>query len=66
MTYTVKFGMARAYYTPELHENTRSKTFTNKEKAEKYWDRLDKFTFKDPVFSEFYLIAWKDWIEEQD
>lgn len=65
MKYTVKFGMARAYYTPELHENTRSKTFTNRKKAESYWDRLDKFTFKDSVFSELYLIAWKDWIEEE-
>lgn len=65
MKYTVKFGMARAYYTPELPENTRSKTFTNIKKAKRYWDRLDKFTFKDPVFSEFYLIAWKDWIEEE-
>ena len=64
--YTVKFGMARAYYTPELHENTRSKTFTNRKEAESYWDRLDKFTFKDSVFSEFYLIAWKDWIEEYE
>ena len=32
MKYTVKFGMARAYYTPELPENTRSKTFTNRKK----------------------------------
>jgi hypothetical protein len=48
MKYTIKFGMARAYYTPELPENTRSKTFTNRKKAESYWDRLDKFTFKDP------------------
>ena len=28
-------------------------------------NQVDKFTFKDPVFSEFYLIAWKDWIEEE-
>ena len=33
MKYTVKFGMARYYKTPELHENTRSKTFTNKKKG---------------------------------
>ena len=66
MKYTIKFGMARAYYTPELPENTRSKTFTNRKKAESYWDRLDKFTFKDPILSEFDLIAWKDWIEDEE
>jgi hypothetical protein len=47
MKYEVKFGMARAYYTPELHENTRTK-------------RLQNFGFKDSVFSEFNLIAWTE------
>ena len=64
MKYTVKIGMSIAYYTPELPENTRSKTFTNRKKAESYWDRLDKLTFKDSVFSEVYLIACKYMIEE--
>jgi len=60
MKYEVKFGMARAYYTPELHENTRTKIFNNKNKAEDCLERLQKFNFKDPVFTEFNLIAWTE------
>jgi hypothetical protein len=60
MKYEVKFGMARAYYTPELHENTRTKIFNNKNKAEDCLERLQNFGFKDSVFSEFNLIAWTE------
>ena len=47
MIYEVKFGMARAYYTPELHENTRTKIFNNKNKAEDCLERLQKFNLID-------------------
>ena len=47
MKYEVKFGMARAYYTPELHENTRTKIFNNKNKAEDCLERLQKFNLID-------------------
>ena len=60
MKYQVKFGMVRTYDTPELHENTRSKIFNDKSKAEKYLNRLNKFNFKDPYTSEFLLVAWTD------
>jgi hypothetical protein len=50
MKYEVKFGMARAYYTPELHENTRTKIFNNKNKAEDCLERLQKFN----------LVAWTE------
>ena len=42
--------MARAYYTPELHENTRTKIFNNKNKAEDCLERLQKFN----------LVAWTE------
>jgi hypothetical protein len=60
MKYQVKFGMARTYDTPELHENTRSKIFNDKSKAEECLDRLNKFNFKDAYTSEFLLVAWTD------
>ena len=41
--YKVKFGMARAWFTPELKENTRVRHFTNKKKAELFLDRVNKF-----------------------
>ena len=43
--------MARYYKTPELHENTRSKTFTNKKDIEDYWDRLDKLLLETEFMS---------------
>jgi hypothetical protein len=46
MKYEVKFGVARAYYTPECgYENTRTKIFNNKNKAEDYLESLQRFWF---------------------
>ena len=54
----VSFGIARAFDTEESHSNTRKRFFSTKKQAEKYLNRLHKFTFQDPTFYEFDLIAW--------
>ena len=63
--YKVKFGMARAWFTPELKENTRIRHFTNKKKAELFLDRVNKFNIKDKYLPEFNVVAWSDLIEER-
>ena len=64
-TYIVKFGIARAWYDEESHENTRIKTFTNKKLAEKCLKRLNKFNFKDSTFSDFSVPCWTDLIKKE-
>lgn len=54
----VSFGIGVAYNTELSHSNTRRKFFSTKKQAEKYLNRLHKFSFQDPYFNELDLIAW--------
>ena len=63
--YIVKFGIARSWNEEENHQNTKTKTFTNKKLAWKCLKRLNKFKLKDRYVANFTVPAWTDLIMKE-